>query len=289
MWRQAAWAALVAFGVFLGGVALRDKTGLFSERPTPAPAVTKSLFVRLSHEVGKPNEAINPKMMTNFGSLDRSPLFGCYLKKLISDVNYHIAIIGPDHFANRTGNDGRVLRDFRKTRTDKLLDAVFSDGSVRLANIVGLDSDLKPVGQRAATELVFKGLPISMRLPGHIHAHGMDNEAGQLQSYCCLGAQFTRVSSDFRNSEREPQENSLNADGKELEERYAYAYDGENERVSVEFILGRTFIGLLLGLGLSVVGWHDLYNQRRLRGATLLCCGWLLGGITLFSILAWIP
>lgn len=63
--------------------------------------------------------------------------------------------------------------------------------------------------------------------------------------------------------------------------------NAEPYRVGVETILGCSILGLLFGLGLSIFGWKNFYNRRRLRGAAMVCGGWLLGLFSLVSIWWW--
>ena len=84
-----------------------------------------------------------------------------------------------------------------------------------------------------------------------------------------------------------PQKPGLYADSDELKKRNDDCSDAKPYRVSIEMIFGRTVLGLLLGLGLSIVGWENLYNSRRLRGTALIGSGWLCGALSLLSI--WWP
>ena len=99
-----------------------------------------------------------------------------------------------------------------------------------------------------------------------------------------VGGLSGRFGGPFADLYSSPQENSLYADSNELQKSDGNRRNTKPYRICVECILGRTICGLLLGLGLSILGWKNLYDKRRLIGATLVCCGWLLGGLTLISI-----
>src|ERR1700730_1360359 len=49
-----------------------------------------------------------------------------------------------------------------------------------------------------------------------------------------------------------------------------------------------TIGGFLLGFFLSIIGWKNLYDKRRFTGTALICCGWLLGALSL-ALIWWTP
>jgi len=93
------------------------------------------------------------------------------------------------------------------------------------------------------------------------------------------------IDGTFGGLKGEPQEYGLNSDSNKLQESYDNRSYRQSNGVSVEFVLGRSVCGLVLGLVLSIFGWKNIYDQRRLIGAALVCCGWLLGALSLLSIL----
>jgi hypothetical protein len=55
----------------------------------------------------------------------------------------------------------------------------------------------------------------------------------------------------------------------------------KNHNIPIIRRLFQAIVGLLIGLGLSFWGWLNLYNKRRILGASLVGSGWLLGGLGL--------
>ena len=79
--------------------------------------------------------------------------------------------------------------------------------------------------------------------------------------------------------ERQPQKKGLYADSHELQKGNDDHEKTENERIPIIRRLVEAVFGLLGGLSLSFLSWSNLYNNRRVFGAALLGCGWLLGGL----------
>lgn len=125
-------------------------------------------------------------------------------------------------------------------------------------------------------------LRISMPMPSDMKIRRENKRSFELDE-----GGFSYVSRFFRSFEGKPQENCLNSDSHELQKRDNNSGDSQPKRIRVELILGCTVCGLLLGLGLSVLGWKNLYDKRRFIGAALVGCGWLLGGLSLISIWWW--
>lgn len=82
-----------------------------------------------------------------------------------------------------------------------------------------------------------------------------------------LSGILSNFSCSFADSDGPPQKPTLYADSDELQKGHGDRSDTKLYRIPVELILGRTILGLLFGLILSVVRWENLYNRRRLRGA----------------------
>lgn len=291
VWRRAAWAALIAFGVFLGSVAFGDEAALVIEGTKATPTFAKSLFMRLSHEISETSKAVYPKVMTEFDSLHGMPFSGVYVKKLISNGDDNVAVFRMYYFPDGSGNDHVVLGDFGKTRPDILGNAMFGQISVRFADIVDLDADLESVGRRSRSDLMLKGRPVAVGLSGQIHAHAMDSDAGQLQANRGLGAQFGCRGGTFGSGDRRLYvaglddtqncksggcENQADCGNGNCECRVVEAssiggqFGGERYEPSIKVRLFLTFAGIFSAFGLSLRGWKNIYGERWLSGALLI-------------------
>jgi hypothetical protein len=113
-----------------------------------------------------------------------------------------------------------------------------------------------------------------------------ENICSELTNYG-VGGGLCRLSSNLANFDSSPQKYSLYSDSDKLEKGNQNRGNAEPYRVGVQTVLGCAIFGLLFGLGLSVFGWQNFYNRRRLRGAALIGCGWLFGALSLVSIWWW--